>query len=218
MSIDEDARVFGQHFEGGWQLGLLVARNVHKRARAGRPAKSERVRNKVTCGEFAKLAGVSDRTIQWYWDTWALAAEAGHCTPADELPLGADDPRLTNIDVDNYEFRELWNKCYREVRQRRSKNGSKESGAKRERRNGSASQREPNEQSSAESESGRTHGNGDQTASDPKRHSLYGLQLAINELHEALKRHSSSAMIVDAAARVATKQHRAALCRVTGAM
>jgi hypothetical protein len=29
MSVDDDARVFGQHFkQGGWRLGLLVARNV----------------------------------------------------------------------------------------------------------------------------------------------------------------------------------------------
>jgi hypothetical protein len=29
MSLDNDAREFGQHFkQGGWRLGLLVARNV----------------------------------------------------------------------------------------------------------------------------------------------------------------------------------------------
>lgn len=34
MSVEQDARLFGQHFEVGWCLGLLVARNVHKRAHA----------------------------------------------------------------------------------------------------------------------------------------------------------------------------------------
>lgn len=30
MSLDDDARAFGQHFkQGSWRLGLLVARNVY---------------------------------------------------------------------------------------------------------------------------------------------------------------------------------------------
>ena len=30
MSIDNDAREFGQHLkQGGWRLGLLVARNMY---------------------------------------------------------------------------------------------------------------------------------------------------------------------------------------------
>lgn len=164
MSIEEDARAFGRHFEGGWQLGLLVARSVYKRSQAGRPAKSEPVRNKVSCAKFAKMAGVSARTVQFYCDTWALAAEAGHCTPADELSPGAEDPRLSNIDMEDYEFRELWNKCYREVRQRRQRTGNAESATKRQRRSGATSQSQTDETTSAESQSNR----GDSCGSDPR--------------------------------------------------
>ena len=45
MSLDNDAREFGQHFrQGGWRLGLLVARNV-KPGKAGRPPNRPRVDN-----------------------------------------------------------------------------------------------------------------------------------------------------------------------------
>lgn len=207
MSLEEDAAKFGRHFEGGWQLGLLVARNVHKRSRAGRPPISEPLRNKVSCAKFAKMAGVSERTIQWYCDTWALAAEAGHCTPADQLSPGEEDPRLSGIDVDSYEVHELWNKCYREVRERRAKNGNAESDTRRQRR-----KRSTDETSSAESES--CHADG--TGSDPKAHPLYGLLLDLNQLSDELKRGGSAASIRAAAEKVAAKAHRAALRRITG--
>jgi hypothetical protein len=103
MSLDDDAHVFGQHFQGGWQLGLLVARNVHKQAGAGRPSKSEPVRNKVAPANFADKAGVSERTVQWYRNAWARAAEDGHCTPADELSPGDDDPKLSGLDLDSHD-------------------------------------------------------------------------------------------------------------------
>ncbi|GFG95315.1 hypothetical protein [Mycobacterium timonense] len=93
MSIEDDAARFGRHFEGGWQLGLLVARNVHKQTGAGRP-KSELVRNKVSCAEFAAKAEVSERTVQLYYDTWQLAAKEGHCTPAEQLSPGGEDSLL----------------------------------------------------------------------------------------------------------------------------
>jgi hypothetical protein len=131
MSIEEDARVFGQHFQGGWQLGLLVARNVHKRAGAGRPSKSEPVRNKVSCAEFAKIAGISDRTVQLVYDTWRLAAEEGHCTPPEQLLTGMDDPKLSGIDVGDQEHREMWRKFYRQTRERRVGNANARSGSGR---------------------------------------------------------------------------------------
>lgn len=44
-TVDSDAREFGQHFrQGGWRLGLLVARNV-KPGKAGRPRNRPRVDN-----------------------------------------------------------------------------------------------------------------------------------------------------------------------------
>lgn len=116
-SIDRDAERFGRYFEGGWQLGLYVARSVHKQPRAGRPPKSEPVRNKVACAEFAAKAGVSERTVQWYYDAWGLAAEAGYCTPAEQLSPGNDDPRLA-AEKGSTEQRELWRKFYRQARHR----------------------------------------------------------------------------------------------------
>lgn len=114
MSLEDDAAKFGRHFEGGWQLGLLVARNVHKQSGAGRPPKSEPVRNKVSCAKFAELANVSERTVQLYCNAWELAAHEGHCTPADQLMPGDDDPLLP--DTTTTEHREMWRKFYREAR------------------------------------------------------------------------------------------------------
>lgn len=68
-SINSDAERFGRHFEGTWKLGLYVARSVHKQPRAGRPPTSEPVRNKLSCAEFAAKAGISERTVQLYYDT-----------------------------------------------------------------------------------------------------------------------------------------------------
>jgi hypothetical protein len=115
MSLEEDAAEFGRHFEGGWQLGLLVARNVHKQSRAGRP-KSEQVRNKVSCAKFADKAQVSERTVQLYYDTWQLAAKEGHCTPAEQLSPDKDDPKLVDVDVDSDERRGLWRDFYQAAR------------------------------------------------------------------------------------------------------
>jgi hypothetical protein len=120
-SINNDAERFGRHFEGGWKLGLYVARNVYKQPHSGRPPKSEPVRIKVSCAEFGAMAGVSDRTVQLYYDAWELAAEAGHCTPAEELGPGDEDP-LLELDNSTPEHRELWRKFYRQGRE--STNGS----------------------------------------------------------------------------------------------
>ncbi|BBY86686.1 hypothetical protein [Mycolicibacterium tokaiense] len=203
MTIQEDARVFGQHFEVGWQLGLLVARSVHKRAQAGRPSKTEPVRNKVSCAQFAKLAGVSTRTVQLVYDTWQLAAEEHHCTPAEQLIPGMDDPRLSGIDLADQEHREMWRKFYRQVRERQPRTSGK-----RTHRGGSTSRGAKQPGGNAESES----------FSAPEDHPLYGLLIAINRLADELRRHSPSASVLEAAGKVASKQHRAALRRATGAL
>lgn len=210
MSTEEDARVFGQHFAGGWELGLLVARNVHKRAGAGKPPKSEQVRNKVSCAQFAKMAGVSDRTVQMYCTAWALAAEAGYCTPADQLSPGVGDPKLAGIDLHSHEFAELWRKCYREARPQRVRGDSGQTSSSH--RNGGAA--------SGHSKGGEGPLGGTEssrpTEGDPKLHPLYGLQLAVNRLADECRSGHSGA-IVSAAREVATRQHRAALARATGA-
>lgn len=226
MSLDDDARAFGQHFQGGWQLGLLVARNVYKQAGVGRPPKSEPVRNKVSCAEFAKMAGVSERTVQWYCNTWKLAAEAGYCTPADELAPGVEDPKLTGIDLDSHEFRELWRKCYREARdQRGSSTAGQENSGRRHSRSSTPRDRADecnrsaaNGPFSAESESNRADGECDETTDSTAAHPLYGLLLALNHLSDELKRSAPPASIIAAATTVAHAQHRAALRRAIGVL
>ncbi|MFB1298797.1 hypothetical protein ACAG24_025165 [Mycobacterium sp. pW049] len=121
--VEDDAARFSRNFEGGWQLGLLVARDVCKRARPGKPSESEQVRNKVSCSKFAELARVSERTVQLVYDIWQLAAEEGHCTPAEQLLPGDDDPKLSAVDVRSQEHREMWRNFYREVRQSKRSNG-----------------------------------------------------------------------------------------------
>lgn len=121
MSIEDNAAAFGRYFEGGWQLGLYVARSVHKQSGVGRPPKSEQVRNKVSCARFAGLAGVSERTVQLYYDAWQLAAEGGRCTPVEQLSPDDEDPLLQ--DANTTEMRELWRKLYREARARVHNNG-----------------------------------------------------------------------------------------------
>lgn len=226
MSIEEDARVFGQHFQGGWQLGLLVARNVHKRAGAGRPSKSEPVRNKVSCAEFAKIAGISDRTVQLVYDTWRLAAEEGHCTPPEQLLTGMDDPKLSGIDVGDQEHREMWRKFYRQTRERRVGNANARTGSGRCKGKASSSHSQAdertesaeNESPSAESDSSWPDGSEGKASSDPTAHPLYGLLLGINHLSDELKRGGPAASIRSAAEKAATAKHRAALRRVTGAL
>lgn len=210
MSVEEDARAFGLHFQGGWQLGLLVARNVHKRPGAGRPDNSEPVRNKVSCAQFAKMARVSERTVQLYCNTWALAAQAGYCTPADQLEPGTDDPKLLGVDLDGYEFAELWRKCYREARHTKAGNTKARAGGRK------GKTAESDCQSDAEPKA-EPHAN--QTGeSDPRTHPLYGLMLAMNELSDCIKRHAPNAAIVAAAGKVVSKEHRAALRRATGVL
>ena len=223
-SIDRDAERFGRHFEGGWQLGLYVARSVHKQPRAGRPPKSEPVRNKVTCAQFAAKAGVSERTVQWYYDTWQLAAEEGHCTPADQLSPGDEDP--LSPDTTTTEHRDMWRKFYRQTRERRAESANARTGSKRQRgrtsnshaRTDEHSDSTENEPPSAESEISRAGSTGGEKRSDPTDHPLYGLLLALNNLSDELKRGGSVASIIPAAEKTTTAQHRAALRRVIGVL
>ena len=129
MTIEEDARAVGQHFASGCELGLLRARNVHKRPGAGKPPKSEQVRNKVSCAQFAKMAGISERNGQFIYDTWQLAAEEGHCSHAEQLEPEAADPVLSQDGT--AEHCEMWWKFYRQVRERRTRTGGARAGGQR---------------------------------------------------------------------------------------
>lgn len=92
-----DAQEFGQHVrQGGWRLGLLVARNVEI-GEAGRPSmenRNNRSNSKVSGNEFARLSGVSRPKVLRYLAAWNLAAEQGVVPPASDLTPG------TNVDLD----------------------------------------------------------------------------------------------------------------------
>lgn len=113
--IDCDAIEFGSHFrQGGWRLGLLVARNCEpKQGKRTDLATSGEV--KVSCDEFASKAGVSSSTVKYYYAAWELAAEAGYCLPAKDLIPGQDD--LEDFDEDDHERREIWSKFYQKARE-----------------------------------------------------------------------------------------------------
>jgi len=93
MSLDTDAREFGQHFkQGGWRLGLLVARNVQPHKGQGKPrpqvdegviATADDKPTKVSGTEFATQSGVSKQCIAYYYKAWQLAADDGKCPHAE---------------------------------------------------------------------------------------------------------------------------------------
>ncbi|MGV0037832.1 hypothetical protein [Mycobacterium colombiense] len=114
MSVTEDARVFGQHFkQGGWRLGLLVARNVYVSdgARGRSDLEASKV-GKVTANQFAEAAGVSARTVQLYYRAWELAAAKDECQHAAELSPDSEDGNI-NFDEDDDEMRNKWSAYYR---------------------------------------------------------------------------------------------------------
>jgi hypothetical protein len=138
MSLDNDAQEFGRHMkQGGWRLGLLVARNVEP-GKPGRPAKrppvddliadepleddelsedSEDVENqdKVSFSEFAAKAGVSKQHVANYYSAWQLAADDGKCQHAEQLSPGDED--LDDIEEDDEHTRELWSKFLQKAKE-----------------------------------------------------------------------------------------------------
>src|SRR5262245_40515597 len=89
--IELDAREFGLHLgQGGWRLGLLVARNVENNGR-GRPKKNDRsFSEKATAAEFAKLAATSRPRVLRFLEAWERAAEDGVVPPSSELSPGEE--------------------------------------------------------------------------------------------------------------------------------
>jgi hypothetical protein len=101
MAVEVDAHEFGTHLrQGGWRLGLLVARNV-ERGRAGRPPENRGNHpdsGKVSAAEFARMAGLSDHKIVLrYLDAWDRYASEGKVkdsvslSPEDELELDGQE-------------------------------------------------------------------------------------------------------------------------------
>lgn len=87
-----DAREFGLHVQqGGWRLGLLVARNV-ERGKPGRPPRivSTETNSKVSATVFAKLAKTTNDRVLRYLDAWERAADAGHVPHAADLSPGSE--------------------------------------------------------------------------------------------------------------------------------
>jgi hypothetical protein len=139
MSIEEDARAFGQHFkQGGWRLGLLVARNVEPHKGQGKPrppvdeAESEQQSpssEKVSGAEFAAKAGVSKQNVAYYFKAWQLAADAGQCPHAESMSPD-DDQALDHIDEEDEHTRDQWLVYYRKARDGGGQSQSGQSGNK----------------------------------------------------------------------------------------
>ena len=94
-----DAQEFGQHVrQGGWRLGLLVARNVEKGQGNGRPVKNSETVTivKVSANRFSSMSNVSTPKVLRYLAAWNLAAEQGVVPPASDLTPGSD----IDLDVD----------------------------------------------------------------------------------------------------------------------
>lgn len=120
MAVDVDAREFGRHFkQGGWRLGLLVARNVQlsqgKRTDLSTGGQDAETPVKVSGAEFAQRAGVSKQNVAYYFRAWQLAADDGHCPHAENLEPN-DDEALDHIEEDDQHARDLWLVYYRKAR------------------------------------------------------------------------------------------------------
>lgn len=93
-SITSDAKEFGLHMrQGGWRLGLLVARNVV--VAPGRVA-PETLLPKVNATHFAKIAGTSNDRVLRHLAAWERAANAGLVPHARDLDPGNE----VDLDVD----------------------------------------------------------------------------------------------------------------------
>ncbi|QGJ90100.1 MerR-like helix-turn-helix DNA binding domain protein [Mycobacterium phage Indlulamithi] len=95
--IEKDASEFGVGVRcGGWRLGLLVARNVMK---VGQGTRSDLPTSgqvdgqvtKVSANQFAKLAGVSSSTVDYYYNAWQFAAKASLVPDAEKVKPGDED-------------------------------------------------------------------------------------------------------------------------------
>ncbi|QNJ59281.1 helix-turn-helix DNA-binding domain protein [Mycobacterium phage MrMiyagi] len=135
-----DAAEFGRHFkQGGWRLGLLVARNCLPSV-GGRPTNESQNRppvdsftEKTSIREFAEIAGVSKSTVAYYYKAWELAADAGLVLHASELNPGDDDSGVSELEEDNEddeERREKWKVFYRQARNGEKKKAEPKAEAK----------------------------------------------------------------------------------------
>lgn len=98
-SIEQDANEFGLHIrQGGWRMGLLVARNVQPGTGGPRPERTAQTCavRKISARQFADIAGnIAPNTVTKHLNAWNRAAEAGYVLFADNLSPGDE------IDLDN---------------------------------------------------------------------------------------------------------------------
>jgi len=106
-AVEHDAREFGLHVkQGGWRLGLLVARNVEPGTGQGaRQPRDDRPEVKVSANVFAEMSGVSRPRVTRHLDAWEKAAAKGYVPAADSLSPGED----IDLDVDALPD---WNEFY----------------------------------------------------------------------------------------------------------
>lgn len=91
--VEMDAREFGLHLkEGGWRLGLLVARSVSpgegQFERGSR--QDERPDEKMSASKFAELADTTSHRVMRYYRAWERYAAKGKVPAAADLDPGAE--------------------------------------------------------------------------------------------------------------------------------
>jgi hypothetical protein len=93
--VKADAQEFGRHVkQGGWRLGLLVARNVEKDNGHGGRKRNDR---KVSAARFAQMSGTSAPRVLRYFDAWEKAADQRVVAHAVELVPGQE---VRGLDVE----------------------------------------------------------------------------------------------------------------------
>lgn len=112
-NIEMDAKEFGEHVRnGGWRLGLLVARSVESLGR-GRPSKSDNSEfAKIGANAFAHKSGasISDKTVTKYLDAWdAASVEAENGIPHSTALL----PGQGFVFDNEKHTPDLWNKYFK---------------------------------------------------------------------------------------------------------
>jgi hypothetical protein len=96
---EDDAREFGVHVrQGGWRLGLLVARRVEPGTGQGEnvgakyPKSQTGQTDKVSASTFAKAAGTDQHRVMRYYRAWHAAAIAGLVPHPGDLQPSEDPP------------------------------------------------------------------------------------------------------------------------------
>lgn len=108
--VEMDAREFGLHLkEGGWRMGLLVARSVEPgegmNERGSRPSEWSG-ETKISAAKFADLAGTSGNRVLRYYRAWERYAAKGKVPPSADLVPG-DEPELDWTRLPKWSLSEL---------------------------------------------------------------------------------------------------------------